>query len=72
MLPLSQLQPRILDKEKKKSIQKYTKHADDAMCALDVLEYDPKVSAAVEFVFGNVIVCKNSTIAKVRLSTFFL
>lgn len=59
VLPLSKLQPRVIDPRRVAQI-----HPDGAWRAIDLLGFDEDVRPAIEFAFGSTVICATSDIAK--------
>nr|XP_022902308.1 structural maintenance of chromosomes protein 2 [Onthophagus taurus] len=62
-IPLNQIQA---DRMKPQTVNFARKLVgeDNLIAALDVLEYSPQVKSAIEYIFGNIFIAKNISIAK--------
>jgi structural maintenance of chromosome 2 len=67
-LPLSKLSSHVISVDKLRKAKELAKSLEgingNAFSPLEMISYDNKVAKAMEFVFGNVIICSSSNIAK--------
>jgi len=68
LIPLNQIDDRVLAKDRLRAAQQAAGGADQCSLALDKVEYNPEVEAAMKYVFGNTVICNNSDSA--RRATF--
>lgn len=65
IIPLNKIRPKCAKKEKIDMARREArKNGGDARLALDLVKYSPEVRKAMEYVFGNILVCETMKCAK--------
>ncbi len=62
-LPLDTMQANVIPEGEIRRVQK-THGKDNVFRAIDLIDFDPELRTALEFVFGGIVVCSNLEVAK--------
>jgi len=62
MIPLNKITSKVIPENHLKII--YENFGNEAKLALDLIQYDKKYESAMQFIFGNTIICSTSEICK--------